>query len=176
MTRRQVLGLCIAVSLFLHMWALRQDWGTERVAGGEEIVIPADFTIAAETPGGAALALEQAPAPDDDVQRAERAARRLRRQALAQYLRKVHEAVECRKFQAGGQLSRLIGNVLYSFRILPDDTFADVRLKRSSGDPAPGPCGQKRDPRGQRPGQASENHSVDRPLSLSLVVKYQLNM
>ncbi len=175
MTRRQVLGLCIAVSLFLHMWALRQDWGTERVAGGEEIVIPADFTIAAETPGGAALALEQAPAPDDDVQRAERAARRLRRQALAQYLRKVHEAVECRKFQAGGQLSRLIGNVLYSFRILPDDTFADVRLKRSSGDPLLD--------RAAKNAILAASGRVKRPkiirgepLSLSLVVKYQLNM
>ena len=175
MTRRQVLGLCIAVSLLLHMWALRQDWGAERVAGGEEIVIPADFTIAAQAPGDGGLALEQAFVPDDEAQSAERAARRLRRQALAQYLRKVHEAVERRKFLHGEQFSHLIGNALYSFRILPDDTFADVHLRRSSGDPVLD--------RAARSAILAASGRVKRPeiirgqtLSLSLVVKYQLNM
>jgi protein TonB len=175
MTRRQVLGLCIAISLLLHMWALRQDWGAERVEGGEEIVIPADFTIAAQAPDSGALALEQAFVPDDDAQSAERAVRRLRRQALAQYLRKVHEAVERRKFLHGEHLAHLIGNVLYSFRILPDDTFVDIRLKRSSGDPVLD--------RAARSAILAASGRVKRPeiiqgqtLSLSIAVKYQLNM
>jgi protein TonB len=175
MTRRQVLGLCIAVSFFLHIWALRQDWGSDPASGGDELVMPADFVLAASAPAGASLALEQAADSSDDGQNAERAAQRLRRLARRQYFQKVHEAIERRKFQYAGELSHLIGNVLYSFRILPNDTFTDIRLKRSSGDPLLD--------RAAKNAILSASGRVKRPkfiqgqtFTLSVAVKYQRNM
>lgn len=134
MTRDQVLWLCIAVSFLLHVWALKLDWSSEPAPYGEEIVIPADFTIAADVPQPGGLALEQA-VDTGDERRSESAGKRLLREARRRYFQRVREAIEQRKFQSGGDLSGLIGNVLYTFRIRPDDTFADIRLKRSSGDP-----------------------------------------
>ncbi len=174
MTRRQILGLCIAVSFFLHMWALDRTWRTDAPTGGDEIVIPADFAIAAEAPEGGGLALEQA-VDTGDERGAESAARRLRRQARRRYLQRVREAIEQRKFPAGNDLSGLIGNVLYSFTIRPDDTFTDIRIRRSSGDPALD--------RAARQAIRAAGGRVKRPailkgmrFSLSVAVKYQYSM
>ncbi|MBG0788939.1 MAG: TonB family protein [Desulfovibrionaceae bacterium] len=134
MTRNQILWLCIAISFILHMWGLDRDWSMGKRAGGEEIVIPADFAIAADVPPANGLALEQA-VDTGDERKAESAARRLRREARRRYFQRVREAIEDRKFRPGSDLAGLIGNVLYTFRIRPDDTFSDIRLKRSSGDP-----------------------------------------
>lgn len=134
MTRNQILMVCIATSFMLHMWGLQRDWSADAPAGGDEIVIPADFAIAADVPQGNGLTLEQS-VDTGDERRAESAAKRLRRQARRRYFQQVREAIERRKFQSGDDLSGLIGNALYTFRIRANDTFADIRLKRSSGDP-----------------------------------------
>lgn len=134
MTPRQLLGLCIAVSVFVHIWLIQQSWTPDPAVSGEQIIVPLDFDVAVSNPGDA-LALEQGVEENDDHADCEKAARRLRRLALKRYLKQVHEAIERRKFLPGnGDLSGLIGNVLYSFSILQDDTFTNIRLKRSSGD------------------------------------------
>lgn len=174
MTRNQILGVCIAASFLLHMWGLGRDWRVTEPAGGDEIIIPADFAIAADVPAGPGLTLEQA--VDTGGERsAENAAKRLRRQARRHYLQRVREAIEQRKFQAGRDLSGLIGNALYSFRILPDDTFADIRIRRSSGDPALD--------RAARDAILAASGRVKRPkilkgrrYNLSVTVKYQYSM
>ncbi len=101
--------------------------------GSDQIVIPADFDIAVSTPGNV-LALGQEVEEDNEGENAEEAARRRKRLAIKSYLKQVNEAIERRKFLPGnGDLSDLIGNVLYTFHIRPDDTFSDIRLVRSSG-------------------------------------------
>ncbi len=175
MTRRQILALCIAVSFFLHMWALDRDWSSADTPGSDDIIMPADFTVAADVPAGNSLALEQASDLGEDERTAESAAKRLRRQAQRQFFKQVRKAVELRKFQSDRDLSGLLGNVLYSFRILPDDTFADIRLRRSSGDPLLD--------RAARSAIMAASGRVKRLkilqgrlFSLSMTVKYQLNM
>jgi protein TonB len=174
MTRNQILGLCIAASFFLHMWGLDLNWRMDDPAGGDEMIIPANFAIAADVPAGDGMALEQAVDTGSDHS-AESAARRLLRQARRRYFQQVREAVERRKFQAGGDLSGLIGNVLYSFSIRADDSFADVRIRRSSGDPALD--------RAARNAILAASGRVKRPdilkgqrFNLSVAVKYQYNL
>ena len=174
MTRPQLLGLCIAVSFLLHVWGLGFDWQTDIPEGGDEIVIPADFVIAAAAPAGNTLALEQAVDTGDD-RKAESAARRMIRQARRHYFQHIREAIERRKFQSGGNLSGLIGNALYSFRILPDDTFTDIRIKRSSGDPVLDRAAEN--------AILAANGKVKRPkilqgqrYNLSVAIKYQYSM
>nr|WP_321512789.1 TonB family protein [uncultured Pseudodesulfovibrio sp.] len=135
MTSRQMLGVCIVLSLMVHMLLLQQDWGQEPVVSGEHIVVPLDFDVAVKTQGNA-LALEQGfveSNPDDSCEDTDK---RLRRLALKHYIAQVHEAIDRRKFLPGnGDLSGLIGNALFTFHILPNDSFTDIRLIRSSGDP-----------------------------------------
>ncbi|WP_319469791.1 TonB family protein [uncultured Pseudodesulfovibrio sp.] len=133
MTSRQLFGLCIAISICIHFLLVQQNWAPEPVMGSDQIVIPADFDIAVSTPGNA-LALEQGMEENNDGENAEETARRLKRLAIKHYLKQVNEAIERRKFLPGnGDLSDLIGNVLYTFRIRPDDSFSGIRLVRSSG-------------------------------------------
>ena len=164
----------MAISFLLHAWGLGFDWNTDVSEGGDEMVIPADFVIAAAAPAGNALALEQA-VDTGDERMAESAARRMIRQARRLYFQRIREAVELRKFQSGGNLSGLIGNALYSFRILPDDTFADIRIKRSSGDPVLD--------RAAKNAILAASGKVKRPTilqgqryNLSMAVKYQYSM
>ncbi|MFO7596163.1 MAG: TonB family protein [Desulfocurvibacter africanus] len=134
MTPRQLSGLCIVVSIFIHIWLVQQSWTPEQPPGGDQIVVLMDFDVAVSNPGNA-LALEQGGEDGSDKENHEEAARRLQRLAVKRYLEQVREAVEHRKFLPGnGDMSGLIGNVLYSFHIRPDDTFSNIRLVRSSGD------------------------------------------
>jgi TonB family protein len=175
MTRTQILLLCIAISCCLHFWALDRDWSNEPPAmAGEEIILPADFTIAAAAPVENTLALEQMEAPNDS-RSAENAARRRRRLARKRYFQRVRDTVERYKFQYDADLSGLLGNALYSFRILPDDTFADIRLRRSSGDPLMDAAALN--------AIRSASGKVKRPkivgrqtFLMSIAVKYQLSM
>jgi TonB family C-terminal domain len=175
MTRNQILWLCIAISCCLHLWTLDRDWSTEtRDMGGEEFMMPADFTMAAATPMAHTLALVQAEAPDDP-HNAESAARRKRRLAREQYFQRVRAAVERNKFRYNADLSGLLGNALYSFRILPDDTFTDIQLRRSSGDPLLDKAAlnaiETASGRVKRPRIIGPH-----PFHLSIAIKYQLSM
>lgn len=175
MTRQQVFCLCMAASFFLHMWGLRQDWTTRKVSGSDEIIIPVDFAVASARTVSNSLALEQASDLGDDERNAESAARRMQREARRQYFQQIHEAIENRRFQTGDDFSRMIGNALYSFRIRPDDIFADVRLRRSSGDPLLD--------RAAKNAIWAASGTVKRPgilrgqtFSIAIAVKYQRNM
>ena len=175
MTRTQIFWLCVAISCGLHLWALDREWDSEPPAmAGEEIILPADFTIAAVAPNENTLALEQMEATDDS-RSAESAARNRRRMARKQYFQRVRAAVERNKFRYNADLSGLLGNALCSFRILPDDTFADIRLRRSSGDPLLDAAALN--------AVRTASGRVKRPkiigrqtFLLSIPVKYQLNM
>ena len=175
MTRNQIFWLCIAISCGLHFWALDRDWSSDPPAmAGEEIILPADFTIAAAAPMANTLALEQMEGTDDS-RSAESTARRRRRMAREQYFQRVRETVERYKFQYNADLSGLLGNALCSFRILPNDTFADIRLRRSSGDPLMDAAALN--------AIRAASGKVRRPkivgrqtFLLSIAVKYQLNM
>lgn len=135
MTPRQLLGLCIAASIFIHVWLVQQSWTPDQGTSGEQIIMPIDFDVTVSNTGDA-LSLEQGIEESSDGEDCEAAAQRLKRLAAKRYLTQIHEVIERRKFLSGKEeLSKLIGNVLYSFHILPDDTFSDIRLVRSSGDP-----------------------------------------
>jgi len=175
MSRNQILWLCIAISCCLHLWTLDREWSTEtHDMAGEEIMIPADFSIAADTPMAHTLALVQVEAPDDP-HTAESAARRTRRLAREQFFQRVRTAVERNKFRYNADLSGLLGNALYSFRILPDDTFADIHLRRSSGDPLLDKAAlnaiETASGRVKRPRIIGTS-----PFHLSIAIKYQLSM
>ena len=175
MTSRQLLGLCIVISAIAHFWLIQLEWSTEPTTGGEQIVIPMDFDVTVSTPGEA-LALEQGIEESSEKENCEEAARRLKRLAVKRYLEKIHAAVEHRKFLPGnGNLSGLIGNVRYSFHIQPDDTFSDIRLVRSSGDP--------RLDRAAGRAIAAASGVTKRPkiiqgqsFTIGMTVKYQYNM
>lgn len=133
MTDRTLLGLCVVLSLFVHMWLVDQNWDPDPVPGGDMIIVPLDFDVAVVS-SGSALVMEQTVEETADAEGSEEAARRLLREATDQYIKSVLKAIERRKFQTdAGDQSDLIGNALYTIRILPDDTFTDVRLVRSSG-------------------------------------------
>lgn len=134
MTSRQILGTCVAISIVVHIFLLQQDWDQEPAVGGDQIIVPLDFDVSVSAPGNP-LALEQGFVGNDPDENCEDAGKRLRRLAVKHFLTQVHEAIERRKFLPGnGDLSGLIGNALFTFRILPNDSFTDVRLLRSSGD------------------------------------------
>ncbi len=175
MTRNQIFWLCIAISCGLHFWALDREWSRETpVATGEEIILPADFTIAAAAPMENTLALEQMEVPDES-RSAESSARRRRRLARERYFQRVQETVERYKFHYDADLSGLLGNALYSFRILPDDTFTDIRLRRSSGDPLMDAAALNAIRTAS--GKVKRPEIVGRQtFLLSIAVKYQLNM
>ncbi len=136
MTSHQLFGLCIATSICIHFLLVQQNWSPEPVMGSDQIVIPADFDIAVSTPGNV-LALGQEVKEDNEGENAEEAARRRKRLAIKSYLKQVNEAIERRKFLPGnGDLSDLIGNVLYTFHIRPDDTFPTSALCVLPGMPA----------------------------------------
>jgi len=179
MNRSHIFALCLIISVVLHVWGLNREWGGAEEPppplGDEEIIIPADFAIAAAMPAAAGLALEQGVDTGDDSRTAESAARRRRRLAQRQYFKQIRQAIERRKFQQGGDLSGLIGNVLYSFRIQPDDTFSHIRVRRSSGDSLLDNAARK--------AIVSASGKVKRPkvirgqtYTFSVAVKYQLNM
>ncbi|NDV18464.1 TonB family protein [Pseudodesulfovibrio sp. JC047] len=135
MTSRQVLGLCIAFSLMVHFLFLQQDWTREPVVGGDDIITPLDFDVSVRSTGNP-MALEQGSVEERGEEQCEDAGKRLRRLATKHYLASVHETIERHKFLPdNGDLSALIGNALFTFRILPNDTFTDIHLVRSSGDP-----------------------------------------
>ena len=134
MTPRQLLSLCVVGSFFFHIWLVQQTWTAEPLVSDGYIVVPMDFEVAASKPSDA-LALEQGIEEPSEAEDCEEAAQRLMRLAVKRYLKEVHAAIEHRKFLPGnGDLSKLIGNVLYSFHIRPDDNFTEIRLVRSSGD------------------------------------------
>jgi protein TonB len=134
MTPRQLLTLCVVGSFFFHVWLLQQTWTAKQIESDGYTVIPMDFEMA-ESNSSDSLALEQGIEEPSDAEDCEDAARRLKRLAVKHYLKEVHAAIERRKFLSGnGDLSKLIGNVLYSFHIRSDDSFTDIRLVRSSGD------------------------------------------
>jgi len=174
MTSRQRLWTCVALSLCLHWFLVRQHWERPPAATGESIIIPADFDLSvADRSKG--LALEQGPAPEQDGPKHEDAVRRLRRQALKHFLSQVQEAVERRRLPPDSDLSGLIGNVRYKFRIRPDDTFSDIHLEHSSGDPSLD--------RAARRAIESASGTVKRPgilkgqsWTISMTVKYQYSL
>jgi len=135
MSSRQTIWTCLVISLCLHWFLLQPKWGHPAAPSGESIVIPVNFDISVAAGGGTGLALEQGPPPDDEKTEHEDTIRRLRRQALKRFLAQVYAAVEHRRRPPGSDLSDLIGNVRYQFRIRPDDTFADIAMQHSSGDP-----------------------------------------
>lgn len=176
MTTRQLFGLCIAISMFIHIWAVQHDWSPSQEPGSsDQIIVPLDFDVAVSTAKDG-IALEQGFEEPESKEDCEDAARRLRRLAVRKFLRQVHAAVEQRKFLPGsGDLSGLIGNVRYSFKILPNDSFTAIRLVRSSGD-------SRLDQAAKR-AIAAASGVTNRPkilrgqtFSISITVKYQYSM
>ncbi|MCG8532362.1 MAG: energy transducer TonB [Desulfovibrionales bacterium] len=134
MTARQLLGVCLAVSILCHWWIFQLDWTQNSDAATSEHVIALDFDIPQRSLGDTLSITAGIDSPTDG-EKSEDAARRLKRLATKQYLAKVTEAIEHRKFSSTtDDLSDVIGNVRYSFHIEPDDSFTDIRLIRSSGD------------------------------------------
>lgn len=136
MTTRQVFALCIVLSTLLHVWAIQHSWSQEdNTAPSGLKAVPLDFDVVVSCKKYG-TALTQTSEETKDVEDYEETARRLRRLAIHKFITQVRESIEQRKFLSGnGDLSRLIGNVRYGFKILPDDSFSDIRLLRSSGNP-----------------------------------------
>ncbi len=133
MTSSPVLNACVAVSLCAHVLLFQLRWTSEACSGGEQILIPADFDVAA-MPSGDALSLGQAADPTEDGDKGEKGQASRQRQALRQFTASVCKAIEQRKFQPSRQgLEDLIGNASYAFTIMADGSFADLRLVRGSG-------------------------------------------
>lgn len=133
MTGGRLFGVCLFLSFCIHLVLMQGDWKLPVSEGGDLLAIPLDISAAVSNPDSS-LSLEQSVLPEEEGENAEEAARRLRRIAEKRFLSEVREAVERRKFKAGGsRLSELIGNVRYRFRIRPDDTFTGLHLVRSSG-------------------------------------------
>lgn len=135
MTPRQTIWTCLVISLCLHWLLLEQHWHQAPVPSGETVVVPVNFDLSVATPGTIGLSLEQGGADEQEKTDHADAARRLRQQALKKFLAQVHSAVEHRRRPPGSDLDDLIGNARYRFRIRPDDTFSDIVMLHSSGDP-----------------------------------------
>lgn len=175
MTPRQLLSLCVVVSFFFHVWLLQQTWTAEPMVSDGYIVIPMDLEVPVSSPNDA-LALEQGIEEHSDADNCEDAVQRLKRLAVKRYLKQVHEAIDRRKFLPdSGDLSDLIGNVLYSFHIRQDDSFTDIRLIRSSGD-------SSLDTAALRAILAASGVTKrpkiirDQQFTISITIKYQYNM
>ncbi|WP_272701443.1 energy transducer TonB family protein [Desulfovibrio sp. Fe33] len=134
MNARQLFWTCLAISLSLHWFMLQFHWSRPQADAGDSIVIPANFDLSVASPSNG-LALEQGTVPQEGDTQHEKAAERLRKQALKRFLAQVRSAVERRRLLPGRDVSHLIGNVRYRFRIQPDDTFADIAMEHSSGTP-----------------------------------------
>ncbi|WFS63077.1 energy transducer TonB [Pseudodesulfovibrio thermohalotolerans] len=134
MNARQLIWTCLAISLGLHWFLLQFHWSRPPAEAAETIIIPANFDLSVASPSNG-LALEQGSVPEEGDEKHEKAAERLRRQALKRFLAQVRNAVDRRRFLPGNDVSDLIGNVRYRFRIQPDDTFTDIAMEHSSGSP-----------------------------------------
>ena len=175
MTSRQLTYSCIAFSILIHLWLVNFEWISEPEPGNNQITIPLNFDIPPVS-SSVKTALGQQVADSADEKQAEEQTRKLERLARKRYLIKVREAVEQRKFLPGnGDLSGLIGNVMYSFHIRPDDTFCNIQLIRSSGNPLLDAAAGK--------AVAEANGVTKRPrilrgqsFNLRITVKYQRNM
>jgi TonB family protein len=134
-TSRQTIWACLVISLCLHWLLLEQQWKQDPTLSGETIVIPANFDISVSTPGATGLSMEQGFSGEQEKTDHEDAAKRLRQQALKKFLAQVQSAVEHRRRPPDSDLADLIGNARYQFRIRPDDTFGDIIMLHSSGNP-----------------------------------------
>jgi len=175
MTSRQTIWICLIISLCLHWLLLEQHWKKTAPPSGETIVIPASFDLALSAPGTPGLSLEQGISPDQEQTTHADAARRRRQQALKKFLAQVHSAVEHRRHPPGSALADLIGNARFQFRIRPDDTFADIVLLHSSGNP--------RLDNAARQAIQSASGTVKRPAilngrswTIAITVKYQYSL
>lgn len=175
MTSARTIWACVVISLCLHWFALERHWAHAPEPAGESIVIPADFDLSVGASSGTGLALEQGFSPDTEKTDHEDTLRRLRRQALKRFLAQVHGAVEQRRRPPGSDLADLIGNARYRFHIRPDDTFSEIVLLHSSGNP-------KLDAAARRAIESASG-AVERPALLKgqswtivITVKYQYSL
>ena len=133
MSPRHLFACCLLLSFFLHCWLLNQKWEIGEQVEGGQIIVPVNFDVAAGQKKNG-LVLKQGVVEESQAEGCEEATERLKREAMKYFLAQVQEAIEKRKFRWNGDLSRTIGNVKFTFRIRPDNTFSDIRMIRSSGD------------------------------------------
>jgi len=174
-TSRQTIWACLVLSLCLHWFLLEQHWHQTPAPSGETIIIPANFDLSVSTPGTTGLSLEQGASGNQEKTDHADAARRLRKQALKRFLAQVHSAVERRRRPPGSDLADLIGNARYQFRIRPDDTFSDITMLHSSGNPRLDDAARK--------AIKSASGTVKRPAilkgrswTITITVKYQYSL
>ncbi len=129
---RHFLAASIAFSLFAHFLFLETNWTQTSHPESSQIVIPVSLDI----PGGSktdSAALRNAPATAEGGDQGANAYKRRQQAALKRFLKNIKKAVEARKFQPGEDHSNnMIGNAVYAFTILENDSFCNIHLVRTS--------------------------------------------
>ncbi|KAB1440266.1 energy transducer TonB family protein [Pseudodesulfovibrio senegalensis] len=130
---KNLLAASIAFSLFAHFILLEAHWTPSTSPGTGQTVIP----ISLESPGSPQSdpsSMHSAPTPEQEAGQGADAFKRKQQAALKRFLKAVRKAIESKKFDsATGISSSMIGNAVCAFTILENDSFAGVRLVRTSG-------------------------------------------
>lgn len=129
MTDAERLAAAITLAIFFHFLLIFVRTADPEAPLSLSITLsPEDTSVIAASAPKSSTGISTAPSAANE----EAEQRDKKRRVYLEYLEEVDNAIHARRFIDGNR--DLIGTVLYGFAIMPDGTFANIRLLKSSGE------------------------------------------